>query len=82
MIRSLRFDTTGMRAAYSGFLNSASKALRASEELRGPWPLLAEGAGGGAEGDASRATVTRGSNSVHSLALSFDGMRTGIGFRH
>ena len=30
----------------------------------------------------SRATVTRGVNEMHSLALSFTGMRTGIGFRH
>jgi hypothetical protein len=64
----------------SYFLNSALKALRASVELRGVWSFT--GAGGGAEGDASRATVTRGSNNVHSLALSFSGMRTGIGFRH
>jgi hypothetical protein len=60
-------------------LNSASKALRASLGLRGAVPLV----GGGAElGDASRATVTLGSNNVHSLALSFSGMRTGIGFKH
>src|SRR5438477_6672055 len=30
----------------------------------------------------SLATVTRGVNSVHSLALSFTAMRTGIGLRH
>jgi hypothetical protein len=30
----------------------------------------------------SRATVTRGVNEMQSLALSFTGMRTGIGFRH
>ena len=34
-------------------------------------------------GDAeSRATVTLGENNAHSLAWSFTGMRTGIGFRH
>jgi hypothetical protein len=71
-----------MDAAYSGFLKSALNALRASEELRGPWPLLAAGEGGWAEGDASRATVTRGSNNVQSLALSFTAIRTGMGFRH
>jgi len=61
------------------FLNSASKALRASLGLRGTAPLVC----GGAEfGDASRATVTRGSNKVHLLALSFSAMRTGIGFKH
>ena len=31
---------------------------------------------------ASRATVTRGENSAQSLALSFTGIRTGIGFKH
>ena len=64
---------------YSGFLNSASKALRASLEFRGAWPLAG---GAGAAGDASRATVTRGSNSVQSLALSFTAILIGIGFKH
>ena len=43
-----------------------------------------EAVGGGADGPAvpSRATVTRGVNEMQSLALSFTGMRTGIGFRH
>jgi hypothetical protein len=67
------------------FLKSLSKALRASSALReagGP-ELFAVG-GGGAEGPAvpSRATVTRGLKEAHSLALSFEGMRTGMGFRH
>ena len=62
-------------------MNNASNAVRASLELRGPWPLLA-GEGGGAEGDESRATVTRGAKSVQSFALSFIGILTGIGFRH
>ena len=30
----------------------------------------------------SRATVTRGANSVHSLGLSFSAMRTGMGLLH
>ena len=64
----------------SGFLKSASKALRAALGLRGVWPL--EGVGAGAEGDESLATVTRSSNSVHSLALSFTGILTGMGFKH
>ena len=38
--------------------------------------------GGALAAVPSRATVTRGVNKVHSLALSFDGIRTGIGFRH
>ena len=67
---------------YSGFLNSASNALRASPGLRGAGPCPLTGEGGWAEGDASRATVTRGSNSVHSLALSFTGILTGMGFKH
>ena len=62
------------------FLNNALKALRASLELRGASLLTGEGAG--AEGDESRATVTRGENNVHSLAWSFTGMRTGMGFKH
>ena len=46
---------------------------------------MLERGGGGADGMhdvPSSATVTRGVNSVHSLALSLTGMRTGIGFRH
>ena len=62
------------------FLNRASKALRASPGLRGAGPFAGEGAG--AEGEASRATVTRGSNNVHSLALSFTAILTGMGFKH
>jgi len=47
-------------------------------------PELGEAEGGGAEGPAvpSRATVTRGLKETQVLALSFTGMRTGIGFRH
>jgi len=64
------------------FLKSLSKALRASSALRGAGGP-ADG-GGGAEAPAvpSRATVTRGLNEMQSFALSFTGMRTGIGFRH
>ena len=73
------------RLSYN-FLKSLSKALRASSALRGAaGPALAlAGGGGAAEAPAvpSRATVTRGAKKVHSLALSFTGIRTGIGFRH
>ena len=67
------------------FLKSLSKALRASSALRDiGGPELGEAEGGGAEGPAvpSRATVTRGLKEAQSLALSFTGMRTGMGFRH
>ena len=70
--------------AYS-FLKSLSKALRASSALReAGGPELVEVVGGGAEGPAvpSRATVTRGLKETQLLALSFTGMRTGMGFRH
>lgn len=61
---------------------------RASFELRGvPLPLLPLELeycwlGALAAGDESRATVTRGLNIAHSLALSLTGMRSGIGFKH
>jgi uncharacterized damage-inducible protein DinB len=61
------------------FLKSLSKALRAAS---GEVGASTTGLGGGAEALPSRATVTRGENSVHSLALSFSGIRTGMGFRH
>ena len=76
--------TWNLPHSYS-FLKSLSKALRASSALRGAGgPELGAADGGGAEAPAvpSRATVTRGVNEVQSLALSFTGMRTGIGFRH
>ena len=69
--------------AYS-FLKSLSKALRASSALRdagGP-ELVEDGGGGAVPAVPSRATVTRGLKEMQSLALSFTGMRTGIGFRH
>ena len=62
------------------FLKRRSKALRASSGLRGVSTAGVTGSGGAAT--PSRATVTRGENKVHSLALSFTGMRTGIGLRH
>ena len=62
-----------------GFLNNASKALRAVFGLVGATPFAGLG---GAEGEVSRATVTRGSNSVHSLALSLTAIRAVMGFRH
>jgi hypothetical protein len=67
----------GATAAY--FLNNWSNAARASFGERG--------AGTAAAGDvpcavASRATVTRGLNQVHSFGWSFDAIRTGIGFKH
>ena len=73
------------RPSYN-FLKSLSKALLASSALRGAGgPALLFAEGGGAE-DApavpSRATVTRGAKKVHSLALSFTGIRTGMGLRH
>src|ERR1700686_2405285 len=67
------------------FLKSLSKALRGWAALRGAGgPEFVAEVGGGAEGPAvpSRATVTRGVNEMQSLALSFIGIRTGIGFRH
>jgi len=65
------------------FLKSRSKALRASSGLRGAGgPGLTGGVTAGPFAVPSRATVTRGLNSVHSLALSFTAMRTGMGFRH
>ena len=67
------------------FLNSLSKALRASSALRdagGPELVENEGGGGAEPAVPSRATVTRGVKEMQSLALSFTGMRTGMGFRH
>ena len=61
------------------FLNSLSNALRAASDEPGASTI---GLGGGAAALPSRATVTRGENRVHSLALSFSGMRAGIGFKH
>ena len=61
---------------------------RASVELRGaplplpPLELECCWLGGLAAGEESRATVTRGLNIAHSLALSFTGIRSGIGFKH
>ncbi len=68
------------------FLNRRSKASRASLALRGGG-VFAPGTGarplpGICADDASRATVTRGENSVHTFAWSFKGMRTGIGLLH
>ena len=60
------------------FLKSRSKALRAASGEVG----ASIGGGGGAAALPSRATVTRGENNVHSFALSFTGIRTGIGFMH
>ena len=69
-----------------GFLNNRSKALRASSAFRGAGgPPVMCGGGGGAEAPLdvpSRATVTRGANSVQVFVLSFSGIRTGIGFMH
>jgi hypothetical protein len=70
------------------FLNSLSKALRASSGLRGAGAAPAGGpggAGGAAEAPLvvpSRATVTRGVNSAQSFRLSFIAIRTGMGLRH
>jgi hypothetical protein len=68
------------------FLARASRAARASLALRGS-AMLAPAAGpipAEDEGCAapSRATVTRGLNSSHSLAWSFTTILTGTGFRH
>jgi hypothetical protein len=60
------------------FLKRLSKAARASEEFLGAG-LEAVGL---VDEVASRATVTRASNQLHSLAWSFSGKRAGIGFRH
>jgi len=66
------------------FLNKLSKAARASVCVRGAlaglFPSVFTIAGEG--GKASRATVTRAENNSHSLAPSFTGIRTAIGFRH
>ena len=62
------------------FLNRLSKAARASFCPRGDW--LGPGDGGVASGEPSRATVTRGSNSAHSLAWSFIAILAGTGFKH
>ncbi|HMJ62029.1 MAG TPA: hypothetical protein VK493_09715 [Bryobacteraceae bacterium] len=64
-------------------MNKLSNAARASLALRGAEcePFSANLAAG-AEGSASRATVTRGENSSHELGWSFNTMRSGIGFRH
>jgi len=40
------------------------------------------GATEGPDDVVSRATVTRGENSSHGFAWSFDAIRTGTGFRH
>jgi hypothetical protein len=61
------------------FLNRLSKAARASSGVRG---ASVETTGEEAALEVSRATVTRGLNHSHSFALSFDGMRSRIGFRH
>jgi len=75
-----------LRGQLYNFLKSLSNALRASSALRGAGgpELAAEAEGDGADGPEvpSRATVTLGVNDVQSLALSFTGIRTGIGFRH
>ena len=66
------------------FLNSRSKALRASLALLGG-AIFGSGTelrGGIEAGEAFRATVTRGEKSVQSFRLSLTAMRTGIGFRH
>ena len=64
-------------------MNKLSNAARASVALRGAGcePFSAKRIAG-AEGSASRATVTRGENSSHEFGWSFNGMRSGIGFRH
>jgi hypothetical protein len=68
----------------SYFRNSRSKASRASLALRGGGVFTV--AGGRPPGIcvdvASRATVTRGENNVHSFAWSFTAIRTGIGLLH
>ena len=66
------------------FLNSRSKALRASLALLGGaiFGSGAEPREGSEAGEASRATVTRGEKSVQSFRLSLTAIRTGIGFRH
>ena len=59
------------------FLNKLSKAARASAGVRGALaagPLLVV--------VASRATVTRDSNSSHSFCVSLGAMRIGTGFKH
>ena len=69
-------------------LKSLSKALRASLALRGAscicCALLSprKPCWGGAGGDPSRATVTRGEKDAQSFALSFTGMRARMGFKH
>jgi len=92
---SAQRGTCGFRARRY-FLKSRSNALRASSAFRGAGgPLCDEwlecegvefeldvGEGAGVLAVPSRATVTRGVNEVHSFALSFDGIRTGIGLRH
>jgi len=77
-------DPRGGLWSYS-FLNSLSNALRASSAFRGaggPALIAADGWGADAPFVPSRATVTRGVKSGHSLFLSFTAMRTGIGFMH
>src|ERR1039457_3280141 len=70
-----------MPGPYS-FLKSLSKAWRASSELRGAGGPTSIGTAAGTLLVPSRATVTRGINELHSLALSFMAMRTGMGLRH
>jgi len=64
-----------------GFLNRLSKMARASVALLGAGTLGAMDALPLA-GAASRATVTRGLKSSHSLDASLGEIRTGTGFRH
>jgi hypothetical protein len=61
------------------FLNRLSNATRASLGLRGAGAFCGSGTLALA---ASRATVTRGLNHVHSFGWSFPAIRAGIGFRH
>ena len=70
------------------FLKSRANASRASLAFRGA-AVLIEGAGGFGGMPfpfealvPSRDTVTRGANNVQGFAWSFDGMRSGIGFKH
>jgi len=77
--------TADATPAVQVFLNSLSKALRASSRLRGIGGPGFETWGPAAAAPfevPSRATVTLGRNRPQSLALSFTGIRRGIGFRH
>ena len=64
------------------FLNRLSNAARASLGERGGGTDAVEAGPLAGAGAASRATVTRGLNSVHSFIWSFTAIRTGIGLRH